>query len=196
MPMACPCCAMRTAEPKASACNHGYGREQRDQGVTLRAGGNKMHANGSARRSRAADSLEASGFHGRTCLPQSFLCIIMQKNTGRRKGQEGCRGDCGSVRYDPFVKYFGTAASRCVQRECGVRIFPGIATLFPATRPSMTGHHIQRRDVRPRHDRQQRFWPRPWPCRRQRSRRRIDRQIMRRRFAQSYFNAPPLPDVA
>src|ERR1700730_17660988 len=38
-----------------------------------------MHANGSARRSRAADSLEASGFHGRTCLPQSFLCIIMQK---------------------------------------------------------------------------------------------------------------------
>jgi hypothetical protein len=76
-----------------------------------------MHTDGNARRSRAADSLEASGFHGRTCLPQSFLCIIMQKSTDRSKGQEGYRGDCGSVRYDRFFKYFGTAACRCVQRE-------------------------------------------------------------------------------
>jgi hypothetical protein len=47
-----------------------------------------MHAAGTQGHARAADPLEVSGFYDRRCLPQLFLCIIMQENTNRDRRQE------------------------------------------------------------------------------------------------------------
>ena len=52
-----------------------------------------MHASGSKRKSRAADPLEASGFHGRICLPSYFLCIIVHNARMRGPRQDLC-ADC------------------------------------------------------------------------------------------------------
>ena len=59
-----------------------------------------------------------------------------------------------------------------------------------------TGHHVRRRDVRTHDVRYQRLGTRLRLCQRIRSRRRADRHIMRLGFPQSYFNSPPLSNVA